>query len=153
MWRRGEAAVRRKRKNLANMDQQSSRLGLDCYPTTVRNANLETASVVLERQRDPTEVHVCSNAGTILIDFGLRMVADELHHQIRIESGFVSERGWPKPKAYSNVCENVLPDFNAFRQITEDSLAPRDILRPKIWAFETEKGRFIAGSLAFRAEM
>lgn len=78
MWRGAEAALGRKRQNLAHVDQQCAGLRLDRYPPAVGDANLKTTGIVLERQCDPAKVDMRGNTRTRSTDTGLRMVADEL---------------------------------------------------------------------------
>jgi hypothetical protein len=144
MWRRAEATLCRKRENLTDVDQQSPRLRLDRYPLTVRDANFKTTGIVLERKCDPAKVDMRCNARTTTIDLGLRMVADELHHEVRIEPGFVSERSRLNPKSSAEFCEDLLARFDNFREIAKDPITPRWIRWPKVWTFESKKRGFVS---------
>ena len=49
MWRGAEAALRGKRQDLANVDQQCARFRLDSYPLALGDTNFKTTGIVLER--------------------------------------------------------------------------------------------------------
>jgi hypothetical protein len=153
MWSGAEAAVCRKRQDLAGVDQQCSRLRLDCYPPAVRDANFKTARVVLKSQCDPAKVDMRGDARTRPIDFGLRMVADELHHEVRIKPGFVSEGIPLDSKARADVCENSLTDVDNIRKIVKDAITPIEIRWPEVRTFELKKRRFAPQGFALSAEV
>ena len=93
------------------------------------------------------------NTRTKIVDLRLRVVADKLHHQVRIESGFVNERIPLDAKARTNICEDFLTDADNIREIAKDPITPIGIGWPEVRAFELKKRRFVSDGFALSAEV